>query len=89
MILVLVFLALVLIRLVVMGLFLLLILSVGPDCPACGCDTLLVRSPRTLRHIRWLERRWCLGCEWEGLVRRGPSQRVEAAVPKTQQPRPA
>lgn len=89
MVLVLVFLALVLIRLVVMGFFLLLIVSVGPGCPACGGETILVRSYRLLRRIRRLERRWCLGCEWEGMVRRGPSRQVEAAVPETRQPRPA
>ncbi len=89
MILVVVFLALVLIRMVVMELFLLLILSVGPSCPACGCEAILVRSPRPLRRIRWLERRWCISCEWQDLLRCGPRTRVEAAVAATEQPRPA
>ncbi len=89
MVLALVFLGLVLIRLAVMGLFLLVIVSVGPGCPACGCEAVLVRSPWLIRRLKWLQRRWCMSCGWQGLLRRGPRRRVEPAVVETEQPRPA
>lgn len=67
----LVFLGLILIRVLAIGLILLAALNVGPECPACGGTTLLMRT-RWLRRQHWLQRRWCLDCGWEGLLRRGP-----------------
>lgn len=77
------FLGLILIRVVFMGLFLWLLLSVGPACPACRGETIRVR----MRGARWLlgvERRWCMACGWEGLTRRaGRQATVPESIPAT------
>lgn len=74
------FLGLVLLRLIFIGLFLLLLLSVGPACPACGGDTIRVRPRGPARLLAWIERRWCLSCGWGGLTRRkrAPAPVVES-----------
>ena len=64
-------LALVLIRFVFVGLLILLLVSAGPSCPACGCgETIRVRSRGPLAWLgAWVERRFCLECGWDGLTR--------------------
>ena len=51
--------------------------NVGPECPACSGDSLLIRSVWMRRLIPWLERRWCLRCGWQGLTRRGRARPIE------------
>lgn len=46
-------------------------LSPGPDCPACGGVTIPIVLMGRLRRLPLVERRWCTGCGWEGLLRRG------------------
>lgn len=57
----------------------------GDDCPLCGDDTLRLRS----RWLRWtsavkpgarLQRRWCLGCGWEGISRLVRTETAPRAV---------
>ncbi len=80
------FLGLVLIRLVALAVFLLLLLTAGPGCPACGRETIRIRSRALARLLTWLERRFCVHCGWAGLTRRGrPLARAAAleSVPTT------
>jgi len=45
------------------------LLPSGRDCPRCGGDTLLLRH-RVLGPVkRFLGRRWCAACGWEGVMR--------------------
>jgi hypothetical protein len=74
----LVFTGLVLIGLVTTGLILLVALSVGPRCPACSGEAVLIRSP--LRYLPALEWRWCTECGWEGWLRRRKRPQVEQPV---------
>ena len=42
-------------------------------CPTCTHHTQAVLLQRWLKPLeRWLSRRWCPDCEWEGLGRKGP-----------------
>ncbi len=42
-------------------------------CPTCTHHTQAVLLQRGLKPLeRWLSRRWCPDCEWEGLGRKGP-----------------
>lgn len=64
-------LALVLLRLIFIGFLILLLLSAGPRCPACGGHTIRIRDPGLVLWLgAWVERRFCLDCRWGGLVRR-------------------
>lgn len=45
------------------------LLPSGRDCPRCGCESLPIRV-QALRPIRrFLGRRWCTSCGWEGVMR--------------------
>ena len=42
-------------------------------CPTCAHRTQAVLLPGLLRPLqRWISRRWCPDCEWEGVGRKGP-----------------
>jgi hypothetical protein len=65
-------------------------LPVGRVCPECGGETLplLRRSLRVLSAMNrrtLLQRRWCFGCGWEGLLRvpRAPGAPAPAAPSRT------
>lgn len=48
---------------------LLALLPAGRDCPRCGCESLPIRVA-VLRPVRrYLNRRWCTSCGWEGVMR--------------------
>lgn len=47
-----------------------LLLQRGPRCPHCGIDMAAVRNRLFDRLLPALERRWCLECGWDGVVRR-------------------
>lgn len=79
------FLGLVLIRLIFTGLFLWLLVPVGPACPACGGETIRIRVRDAAPLLSWVERRWCLRCGWGGLTRRS---RRSAVVPQQSIPVP-
>jgi hypothetical protein len=44
----------------------------GSSCPHCGAQLTLIRNTFLQRVVRLLERRWCLECGWQGVVRRPP-----------------
>lgn len=58
------------------------LLPSGRDCPRCGGETLLLRQ-RVLKPVRrFMGRRWCTACGWEGMVRyprRQPAPVLEVA----------
>ena len=66
-----VLLATVLLRMAIVAPVVYLLLPKGALCPLCQVEMLLVRN----RFLAWLrpavERRWCLECGWNGVVRRG------------------
>lgn len=64
------FLGLIVLRVIAIGVLFLLLVSVGPACPACGGETIRIQSGGAGRLVPWLERRWCLGCGWRGFTRR-------------------
>jgi hypothetical protein len=41
-------------------------------CPHCASDLTLIRHPIMRLLIPPVEHRWCIGCGWNGLVRRPP-----------------
>ncbi len=45
------------------------LLPSGRDCPRCGGETLLLRHPVLGPVRRFMGRRWCTACSWEGLMR--------------------
>lgn len=64
-------LGLVFLRLIFIGFLILLLLSTGPACPACGGRTIRIKDRRLVLWLgAWVERRFCLDCRWGGLVRR-------------------
>jgi len=83
-----VFLSLVLIGLVTMGLILLAALGRGPGCPVCRGSSLPIRLCWLARRLIRLERRWCLDCGWEGLLRRGQPRPVAPSPVDAEQPWP-
>ena len=45
------------------------LLPAGRDCPRCGCETLPIRVQALKPIRRFLGRRWCTACGWEGMMR--------------------
>jgi len=70
MLIVVVLLATVLLRLVIVTTVVYLILPAGPLCPHCKVDMIPIRNRFVDRVLPALERRWCLECGWNGVVRR-------------------
>ena len=59
------------------------LLPAGRDCPRCGAESISIRHAALRPFARFLTRRWCISCGWEGMVRvsRGlPRPALEAAV---------
>ncbi len=52
-----------------------LILPATRTCPRCATDLALIRHPVLSRLFPLVEHRWCLGCGWNGAVRRVPRER--------------
>lgn len=79
---VLVLLALVVVRLVVLGALAWVLIPAGRQCPACGAETLALQRTGALR---WLPvtRRWCVGCGWSWF------RKLEAARPGRPEVRPS
>jgi len=48
---------------------LLALLPAGRDCPRCGCESLPIRVAALRPVRRYLNRRWCTSCGWEGTMR--------------------
>ena len=45
------------------------LLPAGRDCPRCGSETLPIRVALLKPLRRFLGRRWCTACGWEGTMR--------------------
>jgi hypothetical protein len=45
------------------------LLPTGRDCPRCGSESVPIRVAILRPVRRFLSRRWCTACGWEGLVR--------------------
>ena len=45
------------------------LLPSGRDCPRCGGETILLRHRLLHPARRFLGRRWCTACGWEGMMR--------------------
>lgn len=65
-----------------------LLLPRGPLCPHCGFEMAAVRNRFFDRLLPALQRRWCLECGWDGLVRRVRSAPTRTRLPRLT-PRPA
>ena len=61
-----------LLRLVAATIFFLCILPDGDRCPNCDAVTLRIESRGWNLLMPWFRTSWCVECEWEGLLRRGP-----------------
>ncbi|HEV7591194.1 MAG TPA: hypothetical protein VGO40_23990 [Longimicrobium sp.] len=62
---------------------LLALLPSGRDCPRCGCESLPIRVAALRPVRRYLNRRWCTSCGWEGVMRvthAAPVPAVEAVA---------
>src|SRR3977135_947366 len=79
MVIVAVLLATVLLRLFLVALVVWLLIPRRRTCPPCSEVTVPIREPSFLRYLL-LERRWCTGCGWNGVARRG---QVPTPEPKT------
>jgi len=60
-----------------------LLLPAGPLCPHCKIDMVPIRNRFFDRLLPALQRRWCLSCGWNGVVRR-----VRPVPKPTGRPRP-
>lgn len=65
-----VLLATVVMRVALVGAVAYLLLGQGGRCPHCGVAMLPIRNRLFDRVLPLLERRWCLECGWNGIVRR-------------------
>src|SRR2546430_15377985 len=78
----------VLLRVAIVTAVVYLLLPQGPLCPHCNVEMVAIRNRFVDRLVPLLERRWCLECGWDGVVRRGgaaPPARPKRPSP----PRPA
>ena len=57
-----------------------LLLPRGPLCPHCGIEMVALRNRFFDHVVPALQRRWCIECGWDGIVRRvrGAPARREA-----------
>jgi hypothetical protein len=62
--------ALVLLRIVLVGVGAALIIQTVVDCPACFSESVRIRHPWLALLAPWCEWRWCPSCGWEGPSRR-------------------
>lgn len=70
MLVVLVLLATVLLRVAIVTAVAYLLLPQGPLCPHCNAEMMAIRNRFFDRLLPALQRRWCLDCGWNGIVRR-------------------
>src|SRR5712691_1298629 len=60
----------VLMRVAIIGAVAYLLLPQGSLCPHCGVEMMPIRNRFFDRLLPALQRRWCLECGWNGVVRR-------------------
>lgn len=75
--------ATVLLRVAIIAAVVYLLLPKGSLCPSCQVDMVLLRNRFLARVLPVLERRWCLDCGWNGVVRRAV---VASRAPVVQPP---
>src|SRR2546429_9802581 len=78
MLVVVVLLATVLLRVAIVTAVVYLLLPQGALCPHCNVEMVAVRNRVLDRLVPVLQRRWCLECGWNGVVRRGGGARARA-----------
>src|SRR2546423_15543992 len=78
MLVVVVLLATVLLRVAIVTAVVYLLLPQGPLCPHCNFEMVAIRNRALDRLVPVLQRRWCLECGWNGVVRRGGTPRGRA-----------
>src|SRR2546421_1863568 len=78
MLVVVVLLATVLLRVAIVTAVVYLLLPQGPLCPHCNFEMVAIRNRALDRLVPALQRRWCLECGWNGVVRRGGPPRPPA-----------
>ncbi len=76
----------VLMRFVMVGVAVYFLLPRGTLCPTCGTEMLPIRHLVLDRVFPWLQRRWCLGCGWNGVVRREPAPPAREELPAPRAP---
>jgi hypothetical protein len=86
MLIVMVLLATVVLRVALVAFAVYLLLPRGPRCRACGADMLRLQNAFLVRCLPALERRWCLTCGWNGVVRRTAAAQPAAALPQVPAP---
>jgi hypothetical protein len=84
MIVVYVFLALVLLRVLLVGVGAAMLIRPVEKCPACFYDTLKLQRP-VFGLKKWIEWRWCPSCSWQGLAR--VTTPIERVPDRIQSPR--
>jgi hypothetical protein len=82
-----VLLATVLLRFMLIVIAVYYLLPRGTRCPTCQTEMLPIRHPLLDRLCPVLQRRWCLECGWNGVVRREPPAPHERA-PRRRPSRP-
>jgi hypothetical protein len=83
MLIVVVLLSTVALRLAIVAAIVYRLLPPGPLCPNCQLEMMRIRNRFFDRLLPALQRRWCLECGWNGIVRR-----IRAAPTRTRAPRP-
>jgi len=83
MLIVIVLLVTVLMRFAIVTAVVYLVLPAGSLCPHCKTDMVPIRNRFLDRLLPVLQRRWCLECGWNGVVRR-----IKAVPKRTDAPRP-
>src|SRR2546430_15700547 len=79
MLVVVVLLATVLLRVAIVTAVVYLLLPQGSLCPHCNLEMVAVRNRVLDQLVPVLQRRWCLECGWNGVVRRGSRSRGRGA----------
>jgi hypothetical protein len=79
MLVVVVLLATVLLRVAIVTAVVYLLLPQGALCPHCNVETVAVKNVVLDRLVPVLQRRWCLECGWNGVVRRLRTTGVRAS----------
>jgi len=63
-----------------------LLLPPDPLCPHCRSAMLPIRNRVLDRLLPAIQRRWCLECGWNGVVRRGQTRPTRTAAPPAHRP---
>ena len=86
MLVVVVLLATVLLRVAIVTAVVYLLLPQGSLCPHCNLEMVAVRNRVLDQLVPVLQRRWCLECGWNGVVRRGQARPTRTAAPPAHRP---